>query len=127
MESVPKQLPALMRAAKIGKKAAKVGFDFASAADAAAKISEETTELLCAPEEKRLEEAGDLLFAAVNVIRLYGISPEEALNRATDKFIARFSGVEAAVARDGLEMKSLSLAQLDAYWDAEKAKNSENH
>lgn len=127
MESVPRQLPALMRAAKVGKKAAKVGFDFANAADAAQKIAEETGEVLSAPPEKLEEEVGDLLFAAVNVSRLLGVSPEAALQRATDKFIARFSEVEAAVAADGYDMKSLSLAQLDAYWDAIKAKNSENH
>ncbi|MBQ7661097.1 MAG: nucleoside triphosphate pyrophosphohydrolase [Clostridia bacterium] len=127
MRSVPKQLPALMRAAKVGKKAAKVGFDFPSAAEAAKKIEEETGEVLTATADTLTEEVGDLLFAAVNVARLLGVSPEEALNRATDKFISRFAAVEAAVTADGLEMKSLPLDTLDAYWDAVKAKNSENN
>ncbi len=125
LRSVPKQYPALMRAQKVGKKAAKVGFDFANAADAAKKITEETEELLAASEETRMEELGDLLFAVVNTARQYGISAEEALSRATDKFISRFSEVEAGVTSDGKDMTALSLEELDKYWD--RAKNSKNN
>lgn len=125
LRSVPKQYPALLRAQKVGKKAAKVGFDFASAKDAAKKITEETKELLEAPEELRMEELGDLLFAVVNTARQYGISAEEALAKATDKFIARFEKVENGVIADGKNMQELSLEELDCYWDKVKSvKNS---
>ncbi|MBR5539743.1 MAG: nucleoside triphosphate pyrophosphohydrolase [Clostridia bacterium] len=128
LKSVPKQYPALLRAQKVGKKAAKVGFDFASAADAAKKIEEETKELLEAPEEMRKEELGDLLFAVVNTARQYGISAEEALANATDKFISRFERVENGVIADGKDMRDLSLSELDCYWDKVKLdKNSKNN
>ncbi|MBR5011400.1 MAG: nucleoside triphosphate pyrophosphohydrolase [Clostridia bacterium] len=123
LESVPKPLPALMRAEKVGKKAAKVGFDFETAEDAAKKIYEETEEFLTADEAHREEELGDLLFAVVNTARKYGLSSELALTRATDKFIARFAKVESGVLADGKRMEDLSLEELDNYWD--KAKNSE--
>ncbi len=123
LESVPKQLPALMRAEKVGKKAAKVGFDFENALDAAKKITEETNELLCADDAHREEELGDLLFAVVNTARKYGLSAELALTKATNKFISRFAEVEKGVISDGKSMEELSLAELDMYWD--KAKTSE--
>lgn len=120
LESVPKPLPALMRAEKVGKKAAKVGFDFDTAEDAAKKITEETEEFLNAPESMREEELGDLLFAVVNTARKYGISAELALTRATDKFISRFAKVESGVLADGKNMENLSLEELDRYWDKAK-------
>ena len=127
LESVPKPLPALMRAEKVGKKAAKVGFDFATAQDAAKKITEETAEFLEADDETRAEELGDLLFAVVNTARKYGISAEEALTHATNKFIARFAEVEERVTADGKNMADLPLSALDEYWDAvKKSKSGEN-
>ena len=117
LESVPKPLPALMRAEKVGKKAAKVGFDFASAEDAAKKITEETEELLSADEAHREEELGDLLFAVVNTARKYGISAELALTKATNKFISRFSKVENAITADGKNMENMSLEEMDQYWN----------
>ena len=120
LESVPKPLPALMRAEKVGKKAAKVGFDFETAEDAAKKIYEETEEFLTADEEHREEELGDLLFAVVNTARKYGLSSELALTRATDKFISRFAKVESGVLADGKKMEDLSLEELDEYWDRAK-------
>ena len=127
MRSVPRPLPALMRAEKVGKRAAKVGFDFATAADAAVKIAEETNEVLTATDATRAEEVGDLLFAAVNVARKCGVDPERALSDATDKFIDRFAAVEDAVRADGKRMEDLPLSVLDTYWDRVKAnRNSEN-
>ena len=127
MRAVPRPLPALMRADKVGKRAAKVGFDFATAADAAEKIAEETSEVLTATDATRAEEVGDLLFAAVNVARKCGVDPERALSDATDKFINRFEAVENAVRADGKTMESLPLSALDAYWDRVKAAgNGEN-
>ena len=127
MRSVPRPLPALMRAEKVGKRAAKVGFDFATAADAAVKIAEETNEVLTATDATRAEEVGDLLFAAVNVARKCGVDPERALSDATDKFIDRFAAVEDAVRADGKRMEDLPLSVLDTYWDRVKAnRNGEN-
>ena len=127
MRSVPRPLPALMRAEKVGKRAAKVGFDFATAADAAVKIAEETNEVLTATDATRAEEVGDLLFAAVNVARKCGVDPERALSDATVKFIDRFAAVEDAVRADGKTMEELPLSVLDTYWDRVKAnRNGEN-
>ena len=127
MRAVPRPLPALMRADKVGKRAAKVGFDFATARDAAVKIAEETDEVLTATDATRAEEVGDLLFAAVNVARKCGVDPEKALSDATDKFINRFEAVENAVRADGKTMENLPLSALDAYWDRVKtAGNGEN-
>ena len=127
MRSVPRPLPALMRAEKVGKRAAKVGFDFATAADAAVKIAEETNEVLTATDATRAEEVGDLLFAAVNVARKCCVDPERALSGATDKFIDRFAAVEDAVRADGKRMEDLPLSVLDTYWDRVKAnRNGEN-
>lgn len=120
LRSVPRPLPALMRAEKVGKKAAKVGFDFETPEDAAKKISEELAEVLSASDETREEELGDLLFAVVNTARKYGVDPEAALTRATDKFIDRFEKVENGVRADGKQMAELPLAELDRYWDAVK-------
>jgi len=66
-------------------------------------------------------ECGDLLFAAVNVVRLYGIEPETALQKATDKFIARFAQVERLAAERKLDMHTCGLQVLDALWDEVKA------
>ena len=123
LESVPKPLPALMRAEKVGKKAAKVGFDFETAEDAAKKITEETEEFLTADEAHREEELGDLLFAVVNTARKYGISAELALTKATNKFISRFSRVENAIITDGKDMADMSLEEMDQYWN--KLKHNE--
>ena len=128
LRSVPKPLPALMRAEKIGKKAAKVGFDFDTAEDAAKKIPEELSEVLSAEESRRKEEIGDLLFAVVNTARKYGVHAEEALQDATEKFIRRFAEVERGVIADGKRMEELNISELDMYWDAAKAReNGENN
>jgi tetrapyrrole methylase family protein/MazG family protein len=122
MEAVPKSFPALMRGAKVQKKAANVGFDWNNADDALHKIYEEADELHAAIDDNesaaRLrEEMGDLLFSAVNVARLLKIDPEEALKDAVDKFIARFSRMEARILGDGKQIESMTLTEMDAYWD----------
>ena len=98
MQSVPRELPALMRADKIQRQAAKVGFDWDELSDATKKISEEETELSAAiaanDRANTVEELGDLLFAVVNVARKLDIDPEEALTKATDKFQTRFTDWE---------------------------------
>lgn len=125
MQSVPRELPALMRADKIQRQAAKVGFDWDALSDAAKKISEEEAELSAAiaanDRANTVEELGDLLFAVVNVARKLDIDPEEALTQATDKFQARFTAVEALANARSISMAESDLAVLDKLWDEVKA------
>ena len=124
MEHIYRGLPSLMRAQKIQSKAAKAGFDWPDVSGAMDKLSEEQAELtqaLAGADRARiLDEAGDLLFACVNVVRHAGLDSEEALRFATDKFQTRFTEVEALVAADGLRMEDLPIGELDRYWDRVK-------
>ena len=126
LRSVTRSLPALMRAEKVQKRAADVGFDWENARAAFYKIGEEAEELSRAVEDGGgvEEEAGDLLFAVVNVLRLLKLDPEIALNRATDKFTARFAEMERLILADGKSLAEMTLADMDAYWD--RVKLSEN-
>lgn len=124
MDSVPPSLPALMRAQKIGKVAAKVGFDFPDAMSAFDKIPEETSEvreaIAAADPDHIAEELGDLLFAAVNVCRKLGVDAELALTRANDKFVRRFKAVENEVNAAGKTFSDYNMEELDAIWDKNK-------
>ena len=126
MESVSKALPSLMRSTKVQKKAAKVGFDWEKPEDALDKLMEECEELKAAMQngdrENQVEELGDVLFSAVNVARLLNIDSEHALYDACDKFIGRFSKVEALANERGIDMKNASLSELDSLWDEVKIK-----
>ena len=121
LKSVPMSYPALMRAQKIQKRAGKVGFDFESIEAPLQKLNEEHAELLEAiatgDKEKITEEYGDLLFTMVNISRFLKIDSEEALQKASDKFIRRFEAVEDAADKKGKDMKEMSLKELDALWD----------
>ncbi len=118
--AVPKNFPACMRAQKVGKRAAKCGMDFLSPLSASEKLGEETIELLKAlqSEDKTavLEEAGDLLFSAVNTCRLAGVDCEQALAEATDKFIKRFEAFEKIALADGKNLPDLCDEEYDWYW-----------
>ena len=122
--SIPRELPALMRAGKVQKKAAKVGFDWPDVNGAFEKIGEEASEVKEAMEkgcqEALTDEIGDLLFAVVNVARKSGVDPEEALTKATDKFSRRFELTEKMATEKGLDMKNTSLEKLDELWDEAK-------
>ena len=124
MLSIPREFPALMRADKVQKKAAKVGFDWDSVDGAFDKVSEELQELkeavLLGVVDSAREELGDLLFSVVNVSRFIKVDSEEALTGATDKFIDRFSKVEKMANERGLNMKETSLEELDKLWDEAK-------
>lgn len=117
---VPTVFPALMRAQKVGKRAAKWGYDFKDIGEAAEKVDEELKELLSAVDEKDeqhvAEETGDLLFAAVNVGRLAGADCEESLKESTKKFIDRFLKTEELILRDGKQMEKLSYDELWTYY-----------
>ena len=120
LESVPGALPALMRAQKVGKRAMRAGMDFDNVQDAFTCISQETAELQEAmqsgTQEQVEEELGDLLFSCVNTARHLHVDAEEALTRATEKFIRRFQKTEELLKQEGIEMHSLGIDALDVYW-----------
>jgi ATP diphosphatase len=113
-------LPALMRAEKLQKRAARVGFDWPDPEGPAEKLREEMTELAEADDVSRVEEAGDLLFAAVNLVRAYGVAPEDALRAANAKFEARFRAMETLATERGVDFAALSLDEQEALWQAVK-------
>lgn len=120
LTSVAKSLPALMRAEKVGKRAMRAGMDFRSVQDAFDCIYLETDELKQAIENGSQsdieEELGDLLFSCVNTARHLGIDAEQALFAATEKFIKRFAKTEELLRLEGVDMKSLSIDELDVLW-----------
>ena len=128
--SVPKSLPSLLRAYKIGKRVAGVGFDWATTKDVVAKIEEEVGELrdtLDKEPDNRAraeEEMGDLLFSIANLSRKLGIEPEAALRKANDKFTKRFTKMEENFAASGRSLESASLADMEAEWQRIKANPS---
>jgi tetrapyrrole methylase family protein/MazG family protein len=124
LDGVPSVFPALMRAEKTQKKAAKVGFDWEETPDVVEKIHEELAELEKAMEtgvqDELEDELGDLLFATVNLSRFIHVDPEFALKQATAKFTERFHLVEAYAKEEGVDLKDLSLDQLNLLWDRAK-------
>jgi ATP diphosphatase len=120
VDGVATTLPALLRAEKLQRRAARSGFDWPDASGPAEKVLEEVTELAEAPDAKRVEEAGDLLFAAVNLVRAYGIAPEDALRAANVKFERRFRTMET-LAGGQEPFAALSLDEQEALWQQVKA------
>lgn len=126
LSGVPKGLPALLRAARTGEKAAAVGFDWNSATESRAKVEEEWAELVEAMDKglgdaKIHEELGDLLFAIVNVSRRLHQDPESALRNATEKFTKRFEIIERKLADQGRTPKDATLDELNALWEDAKS------
>lgn len=116
LDGVARALPALMRAEKLQKRAARTGFDWPDHHGPADKVREELAELADAGPDTRAEEAGDLLFAAVNVVRAYGIAPEDALRAANDKFERRFRAMERQAERSGHAFDTLDAEAQDQLW-----------
>ena len=117
MDGVAVALPALLRAEKLQKRAARQGFDWIDLEGPASKVREEMAELADAETaEHRLEEAGDLLFAAVNLVRAYGVAPEDALRGANAKFERRYRAMEALATERGTEFAALNIDQQEALW-----------
>lgn len=126
IDSIPCELPALMRATKVQSKASKAGFDWSEVSGALDKLSEEIAELkeaIASGERDNInEELGDVLFSAVNVSRFVDIDAEESLTDSTDKFVARFKTVEKLAEERGIDMKTSDLQTLDKLWDEAKVK-----
>ncbi|MBC7958724.1 MAG: nucleoside triphosphate pyrophosphohydrolase [Vallitaleaceae bacterium] len=124
LEQVPKAMPALMRAYKVQKKAAKVGFDFPQVQMAYEKVYEEMKEFQAATlsdsQDAIEEEYGDLLFSVVNISRFFGVNPEISLTNATEKFINRFKGIEKLAQNKGFDIEKLSILELDILWNEVK-------
>lgn len=117
MDGVALALPALLRAEKLQKRAARQRFDWPDVAGPADKVHEEMAELAEAGTEKeRHEEAGDFLFAAVNLVRAYGVAPEDALRAANIKFERRFRGMEELARQRGADFAALNLDEQEALW-----------
>lgn len=133
VSGVPKALPGLQRAGRIQERAARVGFDWDRTEDVAAKVREEVEEFLAhvgkdsssGPEGKLTEAAleeefGDLLFALVNMSRFLNIRAEEAMQKASDKFIRRFIAIEKTAESQGKHLKDMTLAEMDELWNRVK-------
>ncbi len=124
LDGVALALPALLRAQKLQKRAARVGFDWPEAGQVVDKIAEEARELVEARDtlsaDKVAEELGDLLFVTVNIARHLGVDAESALRGANAKFSRRFTHVERALADDGRRPEDSDLAEMDALWDLAK-------
>ncbi len=121
LDGVTKGLPALLRAQKLQKKAAKTGYEWPSSNEAFAKLEEEINEFKEAktPEHQE-EELGDLLFCLVNYARMEGLNAEEALRKANKKFVSRFEGMKRDCSAQGLSFSSLTLEQMLDLWQKQK-------
>ena len=119
----PLALPALLRAEKLQRRAASVGFDWDNAHKVVEKIAEEAREMVDAGSDpaKRAEEIGDLLFVVANLARHLKVDPEAALRAANAKFVRRFKFIEAALAADGRDTAGASLDEMEALWQKAKA------
>ncbi len=124
LADVPLSLPALARAAKLGKRAGRVGFDWPDADGVRQKIDEELREVAQASEQQRPEEIGDLLFAVANWSRHLGVDPEESLRLANAKFERRFRAMEALARARSLELARLDAATWDALWNEVKKREN---
>ena len=129
LDGIAGNLPALTRAVKLQKRAARVGFDWPSTHEVLDKIKEEAAELVEATEVKdhvdQVEEFGDLMFVMANLARHLKIDPEEALRAANRKFTRRFEGIEGALAEEGRKPDQSDLAEMDALWNEIKRKEKE--
>ncbi len=125
LAGVPSAMPALIKAFRVQEKAANAGFDWEQPQQVWSKVKEEIAELdaeIAAGRTEGIEaEMGDLFFSLVNAARLYGVNPDNALEKTNQKFIRRFNHVEKRAAEAGQELKSMTLAQMDQYWDEAKA------
>lgn len=124
LSGVPSALPSLIKAYRIQDKARNVGFDWEDKSDVWAKVHEELGELEAElrkeDKECSLNELGDFLFSVINAARLYHLNPDNALERANQKFIRRFNYIEAHSIREGKPLTEMTLAEMDALWNKAK-------
>jgi tetrapyrrole methylase family protein/MazG family protein len=121
LSGVPRTLPALAYAQAVGQRAARVGFDWAHVEDVWTKVEEEMRELRqAATPAERAEELGDLIFALVNLARWLGVEAEDALRATNGKFRRRFAHIEAEARQRGVALHEMSMAEMDALWEAAK-------
>jgi XTP/dITP diphosphohydrolase len=127
LEGVPVSLPALVKAYRIQDKARGVGFDWEQKEDVWVKVKEELqefeVEIQKSNQEKMEEEFGDMLFAMINAARLYGINPENALEKTNRKFIQRFNYIEEQARVAGKKLNELTLQEMDCLWNEAKHHN----
>jgi MazG family protein len=124
LEGVPRGLPSMVKAIRIQDKARGVGFDWDNKEQVWEKVHEELGELKAevdAGSTKQAEEVGDVLFSIVNYARFLNIDPDEALERTNRKFIQRFQFLERESRKDGKAFGSMTLAEMDVYWERAKA------
>lgn len=126
LEGIPVSLPSLLKALRLQKRVAQVGFDWRDINDVIRKLDEEINEFKKALEdnkpEKIEEELGDILFMIVNVSRFVGVNPEDALRKTIDKFIERFQYIEKKASERGIELSNMTLEEMDNLWDEAKLK-----
>jgi len=126
LEGVPKALPSLLRAHKLQKKAARVGFDWKKTEDVFEKMNEELKEFRKALKNKKQpeieDELGDIFFMLVNISRFVGVNPEDALRKTISKFISRFRYIEMKAADKKRNLSDMTLKEMDALWDEAKKK-----
>jgi ATP diphosphatase len=130
LDDVPEALPALMRAEKLQKRAARTGFDWPNVQGVTDKIAEEARELAEAKTSKDpeaiSEEFGDLLFAVVNLGRHLGVDPETALRATNAKFVRRFRAIETGLAAQGKALSQATLDEMEAFWQQAKMDEKKN-
>ena len=130
LSGVPQSLPAMVKAYRIGEKAASAGFDWEKREDVWKKVKEEVSEVqteLDRQDQERIEsEFGDLFFSLINASRLYGVDPEAALERCNKKFIERFNHIEDRAEEQGVALRDMTLEQMDAFWNEAKDEESNN-
>ena len=122
---VPRSLPAMVKAFRVGEKAASVGFDWEKKEDVWAKVHEEMAEveveLQRGDKELLAGEIGDLFFALINACRLYGIDPEAALDRTNKKFIRRFNSIEQYAESQGKMLRDMTIDEMEDVWQQAKS------
>jgi tetrapyrrole methylase family protein/MazG family protein len=138
LDGVPKTLPALLRAYQVQARASRVGFDWTKGEEVLAKVEEEVLELRDAlardaqgdtggrraPGDRVEAELGDILFSLVNLARFLRVNPEEALRKATNRFVERFLFIEAAAAKAGRKVEELGPPEMDELWEAAKRREA---
>jgi len=126
LEGVPKAIPSLLRAHKLQKRAARVGFDWEKTTDVLKKLEEELKEFKSALKKKKQseieDELGDIFFMLVNISRFVGVNPEDALRKTISKFISRFRYIEMQAAEKKKSLSDMTLKEMDRLWDEAKSK-----